>query len=49
MRHFEEKGQEALLKALKDTDVIAWDIQDLKRAYVPVVHMFELTEEITIH
>lgn len=49
MRHLEEKDQEAIVKSLKDTDVIPWDIHDLKRADVPVVHSLELTEETPIH
>lgn len=48
MRHLEEKHQESLLKALKNTEVNAWDIQDLKQAYLPAVS-FNLKEEINVN
>lgn len=34
IRNLERKDQEALEKALRDTDVIKWDIHDFKQVYV---------------
>lgn len=44
MRALDEKGQEALVKAFADTDVIARDIHDWKQADVLVAHSLELTD-----
>lgn len=49
MGNLEEKDQEAWVKELKGTDVIVWDIHDLKQAFVPVAHSFELNDEIPMH
>lgn len=43
------KGQRALLRAIKDTDAIAWDIQDLESANFLVVRSFELIKDTPIH
>lgn len=49
MIYFEKQDSKALGKAIKDTDVIAWDIYDLQQIDVTVVHSFEQTEETPLH
>lgn len=39
-QNLKEKDQEALVKSIKDTDVIALDIHDLEQADVSVAHSF---------
>lgn len=49
MRHLEEENQHKLVKDLKDTDVIVWDIHDLESAHMQVIHSFELREHTPVH
>lgn len=47
--NIEQKEHESLVKALEDIDVIVWDVHDIKQADVPAIHLFELTDDTSIH
>lgn len=48
-KRMELMDQRALVRDLKDTDVTAWDIQDLEPAHVSMVHSFQLIDDPLIH
>lgn len=42
--HIDEPYQENLFNTLLDLEIMAWDLQELRPALVPVEHLFELKE-----
>lgn len=49
VEHIDEKDQRELSKELRDSDALAWVIQDLEPANFPPVRSDEFTEATLIH